>query len=113
MTVVLEILTAVLVVAGTFFSYVAVSGYVRLPDVYSRLHAAGMAATFSIVLLLLSTPLLLGVSVVKVVVLVVFLLIIAPVGSHAISSAAYRMGVALKGKGGNPAPDALSETESR
>lgn len=42
------------VVIGTFFSIVGVVGYVRLPDVYTRLHATGKVGVFGVVLLLIA-----------------------------------------------------------
>lgn len=113
MTTLLAVVVAVAVVLATLCSVVAVVGFVRLPDVYTRLHATGMVATFSAVFLLAATPMLMGVPVVKAVALIAFLLITAPVGAHAISSAAYRVGIPLKGKGETPVPDALSEPDKR
>ena len=51
-----QALTAIIaVLAGTFFSLVGMLGYLRLPDVYTRLHAAGKVGVFGVVLLLLAT----------------------------------------------------------
>jgi multicomponent Na+:H+ antiporter subunit G len=86
--------TAVLaVLAGTAFSMLGVLGYVRLPDVYTRLHAVGKVGIFGTVLLLLGavvwTPLGLG----KGLVLIALLLLAGPVTAHALASAAYRVGI--------------------
>ncbi len=87
-------LTAVLI--GTFFSIVGVLGYIRLPDVYTRLHATGKVGLFGVVLLLIAavmwTPLGWG----KALLLIVLLMISGPVAAHAIASAAYRLGIPMK-----------------
>lgn len=105
-----QILTAVAIVAvivGTVFSVAGVLGMARFPDVYTRLHAAGKVGVFGAVLLtvaaIVATPL--GWS--RGVVLMACLLVIGPVTSHAISSAAYRLGVPLQA----PARDDLAATE--
>jgi len=81
------------VLAGTAFSMLGVLGYVRLPDVYTRLHAVGKVGIFGAVLLLLGavawTPLGLG----KGLVLIALLLLAGPVTAHALASAAYRAGI--------------------
>jgi multicomponent Na+:H+ antiporter subunit G len=92
------LLAIVAVVVGTLFSLVGILGYLRLPDVYTRLHATGKVGVFGTVLLLvaaaLSTPLTVG----KGVVLIVLLLIAGPTTSHAIASAAYRLGIPMVGQ---------------
>jgi multicomponent Na+:H+ antiporter subunit G len=53
MEIVLQVIAILAVVAGTAFSVLGVLGYVRLPDVYTRLHAVGKVGVFGAVLLLL------------------------------------------------------------
>jgi multicomponent Na+:H+ antiporter subunit G len=92
----LQLAAILAVLAGTAFSVLGVLGYVRLPDVYTRLHAVGKVGVFGAVLLLLGavawTPLGLG----KGLVLVALLLLAGPVTAHALASAAYRVGIPLK-----------------
>ena len=96
MGIVLQMLAIVAVFTGTAFSVLGVLGYVRLPDVYTRLHAVGKVGVFGTVLLLLGavawTPLGLG----KGLVLVSLLLLSGPVMAHALASAAYRVGIPLR-----------------
>jgi multicomponent Na+:H+ antiporter subunit G len=96
MDILLQAITALAVIGGTFFSVVGVLGYVRLPDVYTRLHAIGKVGVFGVVLLLIAaiawTPLGLG----KGLVLIAFLLLAGPVTAHAMASAAYRIGIPMK-----------------
>jgi multicomponent Na+:H+ antiporter subunit G len=93
MEIVLQVIAILAVVAGTAFSVLGVLGYVRLPDVYTRLHAVGKVGVFGAVLLLLGavawTPLSLG----KGLVLIALLLLSGPVTAHALASAAYRIGI--------------------
>jgi multicomponent Na+:H+ antiporter subunit G len=92
----LQLAAILAVLAGTAFSVLGVLGYVRLPDVYTRLHAVGKVGVFGAVLLLLGavawTPLGLG----KGLVLVALLLLAGPLTAHALASAAYRVGIPLK-----------------
>ncbi len=90
-------LTAILVViVGTAFSVLGVLGFIRLPDVYTRLHATGKVSVFGVVLLLLATVILTRLGFSKAMVLVALLLIGGPVTSHAIGSAAHRIGIPMK-----------------
>jgi multicomponent Na+:H+ antiporter subunit G len=87
--------TVIAVVVGTVFSALGVLGYIRMPDVYTRLHATGKVGVFGVVILLVAavlwTPLGFG----KALVLILFLLIAGPATSHAMASAAYRIGIPL------------------
>jgi multicomponent Na+:H+ antiporter subunit G len=88
-----DIFTIAAVVIGTFFSAVSVLGYFRLPDVYTRLHATGMASIFGVVLLLVAAALRTPVSWGHALVLILFLLIAGPPTGHSIASAAHRVGL--------------------
>ncbi len=97
--------------AGTAFSVTGIMGLLRLPDVYTRLHATGKVSVFGIVFLTVAalavTPLGWG----KALFLIFFLLLTGPAASHAVSSAAHQVGVRLE-EGGRPGPPASrSETE--
>jgi multicomponent Na+:H+ antiporter subunit G len=96
METVLQVVATLAVLAGTAFSVLGVLGYVRLPDVYTRLHTVGKVGVFGAVLLLLGavawTPVGLG----KGLVLVALLLLAGPVTAHALASAAYRVGIPLR-----------------
>jgi multicomponent Na+:H+ antiporter subunit G len=88
-----EMIGLLLVGAGVFFSLVGIIGMVRLPDVYSRIHASGKVATLGLVGLLAGGAVLMPSITFKVIVLALFLVISTPVASHAIASAACRQGV--------------------
>ena len=93
MDTVLQAIAILAVLSGTTFSVLGVLGYVRLPDVYTRLHAVGKVGIFGAVLLLAGavawTPLGMG----KGLVLIALLLLAGPVTAHALASAAYRVGI--------------------
>jgi multicomponent Na+:H+ antiporter subunit G len=95
METVLQVVAILAVLAGTAFSVLGVLGYVRLPDIYSRLHTVGKVGAFGAVLLLVGavawTPLGLG----KGLVLIALLLLSGPVTAHTLASAAYRIGIPL------------------
>jgi len=50
----LELATALAMLAGTFFMVVTGIGLVRFPDVYTRMHAAGKAGTVGVALLIVA-----------------------------------------------------------
>lgn len=89
----LQLLAAVAIVLGTTFSVLGTLGVVRMPDVYTRLHATGKIGVFGAVLLLLGVVLLLPKAAGKAIVLIFFLLLAGPVTAHSLSSAAYRIGI--------------------
>ena len=92
----LYLIATLTVAAATFFSVVGVLGYLRLPDVYTRIHAAGMVSIFGVVLLLVAAVLQTAVSWGHVLVLIFFLLAAGPPVGHAIGSAAHRIGLPRK-----------------
>ena len=96
MTLLLELFAILAVIAGTAFSLLGVLGFIRMPDVYTRLHATGKVSVFGVVLLLLATVALTPLGFGKGLVLIVLLVIGGPVTSHAIGSAAHRIGIPMK-----------------
>ncbi len=86
----LDILSWVLIVIGSVFSVVGAIGLLRLPDFYTRLHAAGITDTLGAWALmggiLLQTESWLVA--VKLVLIVVFLFFTSPTATHALARAA-------------------------
>ena len=97
MQTVLQIIALLAIVVGTAFSVLGVLGFIRLPDVYTRLHATGKVSVFGVVLLLVATVALTPLDLGKGLLLIVLLVIGGPVTSHAIGSAAHRIGIPMKG----------------
>lgn len=92
----LQLIAIVAVLVGTVFSVLGVLGFIRMPDVYTRLHATGKVSVYGVVLLLLATVALTPLELGKGLVLIILLVISGPVTSHAIGSAAHRIGIPLK-----------------
>ena len=80
---------------GVFFQAVAALGVVRMPDVYTRLHAVSKAETLGLLLTLIGIGLSTGASLttVKVALVALFLFLATPTATHAITRAALRLGV--------------------
>jgi len=93
------------IVAGSLFSLIGVLGFIRLPDVYTRLHAASKVSVFGAVLLVVAAVALQSLGIGKALVLIVLLIIAGPAVSHALASAAYRMGIPMQ----NAARDDLAQ----
>ncbi|RSL31560.1 Na+/H+ antiporter subunit G [Salibacterium salarium] len=92
-------IVGIIVLIGAILSLVSAVGLVRLPDIYTRSHAATKAATLSVMLVLLGTFLFFAVIEdlvsARILLGIVFVFITAPVGGHLISRAAYHSGVSL------------------
>jgi multicomponent Na+:H+ antiporter subunit G len=95
MTTLLQLIAILAVLVGTAFSGLGVLGFIRMPDVYTRLHATGKVSVFGVVLLLLATVALTPLGFGKALVLIALLVIGGPVTSHAIGSAAHRIGIPM------------------
>ena len=79
---------------GAFFSLVAALGLVRLPDLYSRMHAASKAGTMGSGLMLAAVAIIAldGAVIVRAFVGFLFLLLTAPVSAHLLARAAFLAG---------------------
>jgi multicomponent Na+:H+ antiporter subunit G len=91
---VVAIATAALLLAGSLFALVAAIGIVRLPDLYTRMHAASKAGTVGSGLLLLAAGLYSGelAILVRAVAGFIFFLLTAPVAAHLLAKAAHQTG---------------------
>ncbi len=84
---------------------VGVYGVVRLPDAYTRLHAAGKAVSLGLLPLLLASALAGNPDVVpRVFLIAFFLLVTTPVSAHVIGRAAYSRGERMN------TPEAIDES---
>ncbi len=92
----LQLIAILAVLTGTAFSVLGVLGFIRMPDVYTRLHATGKVSVFGVVLLLLATVALTPLGFGKGLVLIALLVIGGPATSHAIGSAAHRIGIPMR-----------------
>lgn len=93
--IVLDVLTWVFLLAGSFFSIVGGIGIVRLPEFFSRLHGGGITDTLGAGLIV--TGLLfqagLGLTSVKLVMILFFLLVTSPTSCHALAKSAMLQGL--------------------
>ena len=95
MTMMLEILSWASIAGGLFFMVVGAVGVLRMPDVYTRLHAAGMTDTMGAGLILIGLTFQAGLTLVTLRLLLVwaFLLFTSPISTHALARAALSGGV--------------------
>nr|WP_082230647.1 monovalent cation/H(+) antiporter subunit G [Haloprofundus marisrubri] len=87
----MELGVAALLVGSVFFAFVAAVGVIRLPDLYTRAHAASKSDTLGAVLGLAAVAVVYGAGIptVKAVFLLVFMFFTNPTAAHAIARAAY------------------------
>lgn len=97
--IVINSLIILFITVGVFFILVTAIGLLRLPDVYSRAHAASKSATLGVMSILIGVflhfwliednfnP--------RIILGIVFLFITGPVGGHMMAKAAYFSGVPL------------------
>ncbi|MCB9993413.1 MAG: monovalent cation/H(+) antiporter subunit G [Hyphomicrobiaceae bacterium] len=85
------ILAGVSILCGSIFSLLAAIGIVRLPDLFTRMHAASKAGTMGAGLMFLAVALISfnGPVILRAFVGFVFLLLTAPVSAHLLARAAY------------------------
>jgi len=83
------------VVVGSVFMVIGALGVIRMPDVFTRLHAASVSDTFGVGLILIGLILVGGLTLVsvKLAFLVGFLFLTGPVATHAVARAALDAGV--------------------
>jgi multicomponent Na+:H+ antiporter subunit G len=84
-----------LILAGSFFVVVGAIGLVRMPDVYTRMHAASVTDTLGAGLLFAGLILQAGFGLValKLFFILVLFFFIGPVATHALAQAALHAGV--------------------
>lgn len=93
----LQVLGIFFLIFGLFFCVLGVVGNIRLPDVFTRLHAAGKVSSMGILGLVVASALLVPGTAPKAVALGMLVLLSAPVASQAIARAAYRDGCVMVG----------------
>ena len=95
MSLVIDILSWVLLVVGGFFCCVGALGLLRMPDFYTRMHAASVIDTLGAGLILIGLALQAGWTLVTVKLLMVGLLIFfaSPTATHALARAAMARGL--------------------
>ena len=92
---ILNLISAGLLAAGSIFVLIGAFGLIRLPDFYARLHAAGITDTLGAELILLGLMFQAGLSLVtvKLILISLFIFFTSPTATHAVANAARVMGL--------------------
>jgi len=95
MTLIIDTASWILLLGGAMFSVIGGIGILRMPDFYTRMHAASITDTAGMTLMLAGLMLQAGLSLVtaKLVFIMLFLLITSPTATHALARAALHDGV--------------------
>lgn len=90
MSVVLDILSWALILAGSFFVFVGAFGLLRLPEFFTRMHGAGVTDTLGAALMLVGLVLQSDAFIVaaKLVLIFLFMVVTGPTATHALAKAA-------------------------
>jgi multicomponent Na+:H+ antiporter subunit G len=92
-----SVLAAILILVGSAFALTASIGLIRLPDLYTRMHAASKAGTLGSCVMLIALAVYAGDLAVATRALggVAFFLLTAPVSAHLLAKAAHASGLEL------------------
>ena len=93
-----DILSWIFILLGSCFLVIGAVGLIRFPDVFSRMHAAGITDTLGAGLLILGMMLQAGLTLVsmKLVLIALFMFFASPTATHALAQAALGSGVKPK-----------------
>lgn len=104
---IVEWFAIILILFGSIISVISAYGLLRLPDVYTRSHAATKSATLSVLACLLGAFIYFyikdGFVSIRLILGIIFVFITAPVAGHLICRAAYRSKVPLAENSGEDA----------
>lgn len=95
MAMVQDVLSWLLLTAGGLFVLIGGIGALRMPNLYTRMHAASVTDTMGAGLILTGVMIQAGLSLatIKLVAILLFLLITSPTSSYALASAALLAGI--------------------
>jgi multicomponent Na+:H+ antiporter subunit G len=95
MVTVLEVVSGILLIAGSFFSLTGAVGLFRFPDFFTRVHAASVTDSFAAILLIGGLMLLTSfdLNTAKLGFILIFLLLTSPTASHALAKSARHGGL--------------------
>jgi multicomponent Na+:H+ antiporter subunit G len=98
MSALLDLVSGLCLVAGAFFCVAGAIGMLRMPDAYTRMHAASVTDTLGAGLILFGLLLQAGFTLVaaKLVILGLLIFFASPTASHALARAALLSGVKPK-----------------
>ena len=100
MSLFLDIVSIFCFAIGAFALITGSMGLLRLPDVYSRIHAAGIIDTAAVGFIVLGMMFQAGLSLTsaKLALIVLFLFFTSPISGHAIAMMAHKFGVEPKAR---------------
>lgn len=90
MSAVLDILSWLAILVGSFFAFTGAVGLLRFPDFFTRMHATGITDTLGAGLILLGLLLQSGFTIAagKIVLIFIFMMVTGPTATHALAKAA-------------------------
>lgn len=118
----MTVIAVIFLIAGLFFFFAATVGFLRFPDVYTRMHATGKGDTLGLLLCVVGLALYnvyqepnwLGVvQSVKIVSIAVFWFLASPAATHALLRSAFESGVRPWTKDGKVIIDKTREEEKK
>lgn len=113
MALLLDIASWILLSLGGAFVFIGGLGALRMPNLYTRMHAASVTDTLGAILILVGIMLQAGASLaaVKLALILLFLLLTSPTASNALASAALLAGINPTARNATD-PDAMPSTPS-
>ncbi|CAN5744524.1 MAG: monovalent cation/H(+) antiporter subunit G [Chloroflexota bacterium] len=90
---ILDVISDILVVVGLVFMTLGVFGMIRMPDIYTKLHAASKAVFLGVIVLAIAAMFVGSQAMImRLILLSAMLLVTTPVAAHAIGRGAYITG---------------------
>lgn len=95
MSAVLDVVSWILLLAGSFFVFTGAVGLIRLPEFFTRMHGAGVTDTLGAGLMLAGMLIQSGSWIVaaKILLIFLFMIITGPTATHALAKAALHGGL--------------------
>ncbi len=92
---VLDLLSWLLIIGGAYFIVVGAIGLIRLPDIFTRLHALSLIDSLGALLLILGLMIQAGPTLIALKLAFIYILIFftGPVATHALAQAALHSGI--------------------
>ena len=110
-----DIASGIAFTIGAVFLLIGTFGIIRLPDVWSRLHAAGIVDTVGAELMLIGMMIQAGFTqaTVKLLLISLFLFVTSPTATHAVANAAFIAGIRPVRLRRNEAAEVIGETAKK
>ncbi len=95
MALIADIVSWACLIAGSLFALIGAIGIIRLPDVFARMHGAGIIDTMGAGLILVGLMVQAGFTIVtvKLILILAFLMLTSPTATHALARSALSGGV--------------------